>query len=171
MMLPEFNRDGVLPPTANGRPYRCTLEALEARFVDGFKGAAWRRVLFQGWDLLRQSVSADAPTSRWWLWGGFVSAREEPLFGESETLDALLIVAASDARDPVALARIEAAWRSAPELHRVDVHNVVFEFPEGDDRSVVTEAAIDKYRSRATRVIMNDVTRQQVAAGFVEVLA
>jgi hypothetical protein len=144
------------------------MQELENRFVLDLGAPPWRRVLWDGLELLSMSIKIAAPNARWWVWGSFTTNRAAPLFGARESLDVALIVPA----DVIGRAEASLLWatrRSALEDHMVDVHELVFEFASDHPYRFVTDAALTKMRSRASRTIMDDGTWDQIDAGFVEV--
>ncbi len=135
-----------------------------------FVDSAWRRHLFDQWDLLRMSVAVICPNTRWWLWGTLVTSRVTAFQGGLATVNAVAIIAASEL--PHDEGQRELLTRSigfAEQQHRVDA-DLVFEFPVGDTRSLMTDEALAKWRRRASRNIVDDETRDQVDAGYIEVL-
>jgi hypothetical protein len=109
------------------------------------------------------------PGARWWIWGSLVTSRIEPLFGDLATLNAAVIVPAADfAATPQRLLLV-ASVRSAEELHRVEADIVVELAPEDPDREA-TDIQLKRWRSHGSRNIIDDRTRNQIPAGFIEVL-
>lgn len=170
-MIPSFNEFGVLPATPGANPYPCDRAEFAARFVDAFSGQVWRRALFDGWYLLRISVAELAPSARWWVWGSLVSSLPEPAFGPQAVVDAAVVIPVADFHNTDARrALLASSMQSAEQLHRTDVHQLVFEFDEQDRRRSVTDAALRSLRRRASRNIVDIATMSQIDAGFVEVL-
>lgn len=166
-MLPDFDERGLLPPTPDGSPYRCSVLDVEQRFVAGQQ--PWRRELFDGWDILRSGVAVLAPATRWWLWGNFISAHEEPLYGDAQTIDAIALLTAEQIQ-PALLPMLADFFRTAQALHRTDA-TPLLEFDEGDPRNEeIRDMLATKWLPRATRNIANYESRDLESAGFVEVL-
>lgn len=170
MTLPGFTAEGLLPPTPSGDPYVCDADGVRSHLVDLPGGQDWRRRLFDGWDLMRSSVSVIVPSARWWLWGCFVSNHAEPLWGDLERIDAVVILPASDVpTDPVALDHLLGYLRGAHEHHDVDV-SFVLEVPSHHPHYTEVRAQLDgKWRPRATKGVADHRTRVLVPAGFIEV--
>jgi hypothetical protein len=151
MTIPAFDGRGLLPPTTNGPGYTCSAEEVQTRFVTDLGSPEWRVGLFDGWDLLRRAVRQLVPSARWWLWGCFVSNHVAPLFGEHETLNALVILPVAElpsdeAQGTMLLNFIQGALQN----HRVDAA-WVFEFaPESPQHIETIENLEYKYRPRAT---------------------
>ncbi len=170
-MIPPFTTDGVLPASTDASPYRCTRAEMEQRFVLDLHSPTWRRALYDGWDLLRASIVEISPSSRWWVWGTLITARAEPLFGDLALVDAAVIIPASELpNEPSRRALLAASVQSAQTLHRVDAR-VVYQFDISDKRRPATDAALKRWRSQGSRNIVNDGTREQIPAGFIEVLS
>ncbi len=172
IVIPPFTADGVLPATPDGEPYQCAVPDVERRFVTEQGSPTWRRVLFDGWDLVRSSVDVVAPNARWWIWGSLVTDRATPLFGEMAVVDVALIIPVTEPSLGLAeVTLLRATQQSALQDHHVDIHGVVFESETDDERARVTEMTLEKLRSRATRNIVDDSTMQQFDAGFIEVVS
>lgn len=169
-MLPPFDSNGLLPPTPHGEPYVCTVDEVRRHFVDDLGAPAWRVALFEGWDLVRRGVGLLVPSSRWWLWGCFVSSHPEPVFGQFETVQALVICPAVDLpQSDHEVAMLLNFIASAQEHHHVDL-TAVYEFPLDHPAQLDAVDALEfKWRPRATRNIGDHVTKMLVPAGFVEV--
>ncbi len=72
--------------------------------------------------------------------------------------------------DPPAAMLVVSSIRSAESLgHHVDAR-LIADFPAGHPGRLVTAAAMGKWRTHATRNIVDDATRLQIPSGFVEVL-
>ncbi len=95
-MIPPFDRRGLLPLMGADEPYRCSVGEVKQRLVTDRGLPEWRRSLFDGWDLLQRSVGVRVPSTRWWLWGCFVSDHAEPLDGEYQTVNALAFIPTVD---------------------------------------------------------------------------
>ncbi len=169
-MLAPLDSSGVLPPTPGREPYRSDVTEVEERFVTAFADQIWRRVLFDQWDLLRLSVAAIAPTARWWLWGSLLTSRSMPLFGETLAVtEAAVFIPESELPDAPHLGLLLASAQTAEGMHRVRVHDVVFEVPATHPGRLAVDLATEKLRSRASRNIVDDSTKELIDAGFVEV--
>lgn len=169
-MIPAFTPSGVLPPSSDGTPYQCSRDEMEQRFVIEFDSPDWRRVLFDGWDLLRNSIAELAPSARWWIWGSLITTVEEPLFGDRASVNALVIVPMPDIpQTPERLALLLGSVHSAEELHRVDAA-LVLELPTSHAGHHVTTDELRFWRRRSTVTIVDITTREMVPAGFIEVM-
>lgn len=169
-MLPPFAPNGLLPPTSSGAPHPCSAEEVRDRFVVDQRAPAWRVRLFEGWNRLRLIVADFNPATTWWLWGRFVSAHDNPLFGERETMSAaaLLPVGSMPAEDH-RVAALLSLLQSAEENFRVDVEKV-FEYPADHPDHLLTIGALEyRIRPRACVGIADDATKLLVPTGFVEV--
>ena len=169
-MLPPFNEAGLLPASPNGEPYPCTAAEVRAVFVDGLGAPAWRVELFEGWDLLRRGVAQLVPPARWWLWGCFISAHVEPLFGERETIQAVVLLPVPDlpATDHE-IAMLVDFIGNAQDRHRVDATPIFERLPDHPDYLEAVDALEFKWRPRATMNVADHRTMELVPAGFVEV--
>lgn len=168
VVLPSFDGRGVLPPTADGGPYPCGMDELRSRFVDGLGSPSWRQRLMDGWTSLANVVWDDCPSSRWWIWGPFVSATQLPRFGDQETLPALVflpigeLVVAPEHRQGVILHALQAAI----DLYAVNA-GWVYEFQDGDPQVADTTNSVEsKWRPRARHSPIDD---DSVPVGFIEV--
>lgn len=172
-MIPPFTTDGLLPPSLDGRGHECSPTDVRQRFVDDLDAPAWRVSLFEGWNEIRAGVSRLVPESRWWLWSCFVSNHPVPLFGEAETLEALVIlpvqsVPTSDAELSLLSAALDPG--RAQNVLRV-VLAVVYEHPPNHpDRIESIEALEYKWRPRAILNVADHNSRDLVPAGFLEVV-
>lgn len=171
MTIPDFDARGLLPPDSNGVGYQCQADEVQARFVTELGSPRWRVDLFDRWDLLRRGVRQLVPSARWWLWGCFVSNHAIPLFGDYETLSALVILPVAElpsdeAQGTMLLDFIQGALKN----HRVDAARV-FEFPQDNPHQLETIEALEyKYRPRATVGVADHSTKELESAGFLEVL-
>jgi hypothetical protein len=148
----------------------CTVAEVRQRFVDDLGAPSWRVTLFDGWDILRRGVAVFVPSARWWLWDCFISDHTEPLFGESETMQAVVILPAAHLpREEHEIAMLVDFIRSAQGRHGVDL-TMVLEYPPGHPDNIETMDALEgRWRPRAVLNVADHVTRVRVPAGFVEV--
>jgi hypothetical protein len=169
-MIPSFDSRGLLPPSAHGEGYLCTLGEVRQRFVVDLGSPPWRVELFAGLEKLTGVVWSMVPSAWWWLWGCFVSNHPGPLFGDREDVTAVVVLPVEDLPSQrehieMLLTYIQAAQGTC----RVDC-GFVFEFPEGDPRRLETVDALEmEYRDRATSGVADHVSRELVPAGFLEV--
>lgn len=169
ILLPPFTSAGVLPPTADGSPHTCSRDEVEQHFVTAFPDAAWRRSLFDGWDLLRSSIAQLVPDARWWLWGSLITAVPEPLFGQRAVVRAVVLTELSRLpRDRAALNLLVGSVFSAEDLHRVDA-SLWISYPPGDSRRPAAEHDLRTWRHQAGQAIVDLESREMIPAGFIEV--
>ncbi len=170
-MIPPFTPEGLLPPTDHGEPYACTRDEIEQRFVIERGSPQWRVTLFDGWDLVSVAVADLVPGATWWLWGCFVSAHEDPLFGDAESLSALVLLpVASMPASPGQRAVLVDFLHAAEQNYRVDVR-IVFEYEREHPSYVdVTQEALEfRWRPSASLGVADHTTKELVPAGFVKV--
>jgi hypothetical protein len=169
-MIPAFGTGGLLPPNSNNNPYPCTAEEVRARFVEELGSPEWRVALYEGWDLLRRGVGNLVPSARWWLWGCFISSHLEPLFGEHESLQAVVFLPVFDIpKTDHEQAMLVDFLRSAHARH-VDVTPLYEHAIDHPDYVEIIDAVEFKWLPRASKNIADHVERDLVPAGFVEVL-
>jgi hypothetical protein len=170
MTIPPFNERGLLPPTDTGAGYPCQADEVEKRLVTELGSPEWRVSLFEGWDLLRRGVRQIVPIARWWLWGCFVSNHVTPLYGEHETVSAIVILPAADVPSDETGIMLLDFVQGALDRHRVDA-GYVFEFGLGHPAHLETVDALEiKYRPRAMVGVADHRSGELVPAGFLEVL-
>jgi hypothetical protein len=167
-MLPDFTPGGLLPPGAAGRPYATDPDEIKARFVIERGSPAWRVDLFARWSDVRSVVAELCPGATWWLWGCFVSSHDEPLFGEHETLSAMVLLPAGELTSVAVSQALVSFLARAEEQHRVDVRPV-FAFDVGDPRSLETVAMVERWRAQAAVNVADHTTMELVTAGWLEV--
>jgi hypothetical protein len=169
-MIPPFTSDGVLPPTDDSLPYPCTRAEMEERLVLAFPDSGWRRFLFDNWDLLRTSVAEICPRTRWWVWGTLVTSRKSAFRDDLAVVNTIAIVPFSDLPHNVGQRQLLQSSIAYAELrHHVDAA-LVFDFPVGDPRRLGADEALTKWRRHGSRNIVDDDTREQIPAGYIEVL-
>lgn len=169
-MIPPFAPTGLLPPGPLDAGFVCTRDEVLDRFATPHAIPGWRKALFEAWDLVREATAEVVPSAVWWLWGCAVSNHAEPLFGDDETLSAVVILPMTDL--PVELPRramLIDFLRTAEVHHRVDV-GIVYQFDSDHPDALFTVEALEwRWRRRASHGIADHVTRELVPAGFLEV--
>jgi hypothetical protein len=172
-MIPPFTPEGLLPPTEHNRPYGCTRDEVRERFVVERGSTPWRVQLFEGWELVCNVVADIVPGAIWWVWGCFVSAHEDPLFGEAESLSTIVILPFRQLpSEPHRLALLLDFLHGAEERHRVDVGIVYAYDPDHPGYVAQTVGALEfKWRPRAGMGVADHTSKELVPAGYLEVEA
>jgi hypothetical protein len=169
-VIPPFSESGLLPPDPMDQGYDCSAAEVEQRLVVELGSPDWRVRLFQGWEIVRRTVSELVPTARWWLWGCFISSHLDPLWGEDEVLSSLVILPVADLPKDNLTAMLVSFLQVAPEQHYVDAA-FVFDFAEGSDEHLETIDALEfKWRPRAILGVADHATGELEPAGFLEIV-
>jgi hypothetical protein len=145
---------------------------VEERFVLDLGSPTWRTELFDRFRAVHAATAATVPSTRWWLWGCFVSNHATPVMGNNQVMNALAILPEPELRGLGARLTMLVGFLQAAEMNYGVDAAIVYEFEPGDDRNVETLEALEgKWRPRAQVGIADHSTGSLVPAGFVEVLS